>query len=85
MKFLRKFFKIILGFIFIVSFFFFFDSYPKLQNITPYILITILYIRYDTKLENMSMDLLAAEEQIEELSNGEWTIDTRFRGNPYEA
>ncbi len=61
------------------------EDHPKLQNAIPLLFILALYVRYETKFENISKDLLTAEEQIEALSNGEWTIDTRFRGNPYEA
>jgi uncharacterized membrane protein YgaE (UPF0421/DUF939 family) len=85
MKFIKKSVPMLIAIIFSLTFVYLFNEYKYIQYIAPYILIIAIYIYYDAKLENISMDLLVAEEQIEELSNGEWTIDTRFRGNPYEA
>ncbi len=74
--------------IFIVGFGFYFlgiilEDYPSLNGVFPYILIMILYVRYEVKIENLSMDLLSVEDQLEAVSKGEWEPNMRFRGNPF--
>lgn len=59
------------------------EDHPKLYDAIPYVLIAVLYGRYETKIENLSLDLLSVEKQLETVSNGEWVCNVRFRGNPY--
>lgn len=58
-------------------------EYPKIQSAIPYIFIAILYMRYETKIENLSMDLFSVEEQLEQVRRGEWECSIRFRGDPF--
>jgi hypothetical protein len=60
------------------------EDHPEWNSAIPYVFILILYMRYETKIENMSMDLMAVEEQLEKVSKGEWEPYARFRGNPYQ-
>tara|TARA_R110002153_G_scaffold61234_2_gene165354 strand:+ start:694 stop:954 length:261 start_codon:yes stop_codon:yes gene_type:complete len=60
------------------------EDHPEWNSAIPYVFIFILYMRYETKIENMSMDLMAVEEHLEEVSKGEWKVSMRFRGNPYQ-
>ncbi len=59
------------------------EEFAALKEAIPFVFIAILYFRYETKIENLSMDLLSVEERLEEMSKGEWEPYMRFRKDPY--